>query len=205
MNKTLARKERGATLLVTLVFLLIFAALTAAIYRNSLSSAQAIGNMQWRNESISAANDAIDRLLSNADFAKNPTLVTETVNKTPFAYDANGDGVNDIQVSFPEVTIDGVTRAGPRCVRAEPIPNKDLDPLVEEDRNCLGSADPNLGFSQATLVGTGSRPTAGSSSVCANTEWTVTVRATDALTNTSVDVVQGVGVRTWTSAVTTCN
>ena len=186
------RRQRGSSLLVTLVFLLIFAIMAAAVFRGSLTSVLAIGNMQWRNEAVAAADDALDRLLSTSAFANDTALVTQQVNATPFQVDATGDGINDISVSFPVVTLDGVARAGPRCLRAEPIPNKDLDPDVAADVACFGSSS----------MGAGAPNTP---SLCANTEWSITVRAVDAATDTSVDVVQGVAVRVPTTSVPTCD
>lgn len=197
--------QRGSVLLVVMVLLLVFAVMVAASFRGSLTSVQAIGNMQWRSEAITAANDAIDRLLSTADFATNTATVTGQVNAAPFQVDVNGDGVNDVAVNFPEVTVDGVKRAGPRCLRAEPIPSKDLDPSLPEDVGCFGSStSSSSGLGQETSTG-GTTTVAQSPSLCSNTEWTITVRAVDAVTNTSVDVVQGVGVRVPTTAIPTCN
>ncbi|WP_119157205.1 hypothetical protein [Caldimonas tepidiphila] len=196
--------QSGSALLVTLVFLLLFAIMAGTVFRNSLTSVQAIGNMQWRSEAITAANDAIDRILSSADFATNALVVTQQVNAAPFQLDANGDGVNDISVSFPVVSLDGVARAGPRCLRAEPIPNKDLDPESARDSGCFASS---LGSSSGIALETsdgGTAPTSQTLSLCANTEWSITVRAVDAVTNTSVDVVQGVGVRVPSTSVPTC-
>jgi Tfp pilus assembly protein PilV len=199
------RAQRGSTLLVVMIFLLIFGIMAASSFRGSLTSVQAIGNMQWRNEAVTAANDAIDRLLSSADFATNTATVTAQVNAAPFQVDANGDGVNDIAVSFPVVTADGVARAGPRCKRAEPIPAKDLDPSLAADIGCFGSgSSPSSGLGIATAGG-GTSTVLQSPSLCSNTEWTIRVRAVDAVTNTRVDVVQGVGVRVPTTAVPTCN
>lgn len=198
------RAQRGSVLLVTMVLLLVFAVMAAASFRGSLTSAQAIGNMQWRAEAITAANDAIDRLLSTADFATNNAVVTEQVNAAPFQFDANGDGVNDVAVNFPVVTVDGLARAGPRCLRAEPIPSKDLDPTLAADLGCFGTnTSGSSGLGVAT--GTGVVTVAQSPSLCSNTEWSIAVRAVDAVTNTRVDVVQSVGVRVPTTAVPVCN
>jgi Tfp pilus assembly protein PilV len=204
-NPSCARSQRGSTLLVVMIFLLIFGILASSAFRGSLTSVQAIGNMQWRNEAVTAANDAIDRLLSTADFATKTATVTADVNAAPFQVDANGDGVNDIAVSFPVVTADGVARAGPRCKRAEPIPSKDLDPALPADIGCFGSSGETAGgLSTETAVG-GEKKFTQSPSLCSNTEWTIQVRAVDAVTNTSVDVVQGVGVRVPTTAIPICN
>jgi hypothetical protein len=207
MMKTLhplRRRQRGSVLLVAMVMLLTAAILAAAAFRGSITSTQVIGNMQWRNEAITAANDAIDRLLSSADFANNAVVVTAAVNAAPFQVDINGDGVNDISTSLPVVTVDGLARAGPRCLRAEPIPSKDLDPTNPADLGCFGTSgagSSGLGVVAGGTVGT----VVQSPSLCSNTEWSITVRAVDVVTNTSVDVVQGVGVRVPTTAVPVCN
>ena len=197
--------QRGSVLLVVMILLLVFAVMAAASFRGSLTSVQAIGNMQWRNEAITAANDAIDRILSTADFATKTATVTQQVNAVPLTVDVNGDGVNDVSVTFPVVTVDGVARAGPRCLRAEPIPSKDLDPDLPEDVGCFGSGtSSSSGLGQATSTG-GTSTVTQSPSLCSNTEWSITVRATDAVTGTTVDVVQGVGVRVPTTAIPVCN
>jgi len=59
--------QRGSTLLVVMIFLLLFAIMAASSFRGSLTSAKTIGNMQWRNEAITAANDAIDRSAQRDD------------------------------------------------------------------------------------------------------------------------------------------
>ncbi|MFP5398254.1 MAG: hypothetical protein ACLGIT_07980 [Gammaproteobacteria bacterium] len=197
--------QRGSTLLVAMIFLLIFAVMAAAAFRQSLTSVQAIGNMQWRNEAVAAANDAIDRLLSTADFATNTAVVTQQVNAAPFQVDINGDDVNDISVSFPVVALDGVNKAGPRCLRAEPVKSAELDADLPADAGCFGStASTTSGLGIETTSG-GTGNVKSTPSLCANTEWTMTVRAVDVVTNTSVDVVQGVGVRVPTTSVSTCN
>jgi hypothetical protein len=200
---TIRHRQRGSTLLVAMIFLMLFALMAVSVFRSSLTSVQTIANMQWRTEAIEAAQDVIDRLLSTADFANNATLVTQQVNDAPFGMDANGDGVADILVTFPVVTLDGVAKAGPRCLRAEPIPNKDLDPTKPGDTGCFSSSTYEGGIAIDTSSG-GSAPLTAGTSLCANTEWTITVRATDVVTNTSVDVVQGVGVRVPTVAVPEC-
>lgn len=197
--------QRGSTLLVAMILLLIFAIMAAASFRGSLTSVQAIGNMQWRTEAITAANDAIDRLLSTADFATNTAIITQQVNAAPFQVDINGDGVNDIATSLPVVTVDGVARAGPRCLRAEPIPAKDLDPALAADLGCFGSSTSSSSGLGVETAGGGTGTVTQAPSLCSNTEWSITVRAADAVTNTRVDVVQGVGVRVPTTSIPACN
>ncbi len=195
-------RERGAALIVSLVFLLVFLVMALSIFRGASTSSQAIGNMQWRNEAISAANESIDRLLSTANVANQAANVTAQVNATPFQYDMSGDGVVDVRVNFPVVTLDGVARAGPRCLRLVPIPPTQLSPNNPQDAGCFASSS-----SGGTSIqqGGGATPAAGSPSLCSNSDWMMTVRANDPSTSTNVDVVQGFSVRVLTTAVLACN
>jgi hypothetical protein len=201
------RGQRGVTMLVALIFLLVFALMAAATLNSTLTSGQAIGNMQWRAEAIAAADDAIDQVLSTTEFATNTVGMTNQVNATPYQFDFNGDGVNDIAVNFPSVTIDGVNRAGPRCLRYRSIPLTQLNPTSDNDIGCFGSsAAENTGLGMADTGGTGTVAFAAGQSICANSEWVVPVRASDPVTNTTVDVTQGVGVRVFVSdAMASCN
>jgi len=199
-------RQRGSTLIVSLIFLLIFLVMALSIFRGALTSSQAIGNMQWRNEAIAAANEAIDRLLSASDIATSPQVVTQQVNAvTPLlTYDFDGDGTTDATVRFPQVARDdGTTRAGPRCLRVAPIPASQLDPDQAEDAGCFASA--GAGGIAVEGSGGGASAFAGSSSLCSNSEWSLTVQAADPRTNTRVDVVQGYAVRVVSVAVETCD
>jgi len=197
-------RERGSALVVSLIFLLIFLIMALAVYRGSLTSAQVIGNMQWRNEAIASANVAIDSLLSSARIATEADDVTLEVNTAPFQYDANADGKTDVTVNFPPVTLDGLTRPGPRCLRAAPVPVAKLDPDKEEDAGCFVSSSAG-GLAVEGAGGTSAISGSSAVSLCSNSEWTMTVRATDPTTNTSVDVVQGFAVRVPTVAIPVCN
>ena len=197
-------REGGSALVVSLIFLLIFLIMALSVYRGSLTSAQVIGNMQWRNEAIASANEAIDRLLSSARIATEPTIVTQQVNAAPFQYDMNADGKADITVNLPAVTHDGITRAGPRCLRAAPVPVAKLDPDKPEDAGCFISSSAG-GLAVEGAGGTSSLSGGSSVSLCSNTEWTLTVRAVDPVTSTDVEVVQGYAVRVPTTSIPVCN
>lgn len=186
--------QRGITLIAAVLMLLIFGLVTVAAFRNTLSSAQSIGNMQFRNESIAAANDTIDQLLSSDAFATQPQAVTQQMNTTPNTVDINGDNVPDIQVTFPTVTVAGNSVTGPQCLRYRPVQNSQLDPTSATDSGCFGSSGDFSGLGTSDGSG-GTKPIAASTSNCADTDWTVTVQATDPVTNTSVQVTQGVQIR----------
>lgn len=200
-------RQRGATLITALLFLLIFGVLAAVTFRGSLTSVQAVSNMQWRAEALSAANEAVDSILSTADFGTNPANFTEQFNKNAFPVDVNGDGITDITVTLPAVKMDpseAVAKAGPRCVRSEPIPSKELDVSKPDDVACMGSSgSPNSGLGVSS--GGSTATVTQSPSLCSNVEWNFTVEAEDTVTKTKIQVSQGVGMRVPTTSVDTCS
>ncbi len=205
MNVSCApRKQRGSVLLVALIFLVLFTLLAITTFRGSSTTVQAIGNMQWRSEAVAAANNAIDALLSDP-----LTFTMAPQDAFVFNYDVNGDGSGDIAVRYVP---DG--RAGPRCIRFEPIPTNQLNPQNPQDLQCFGSgtaANPGIAIetevtnAQGQVTGVISESIAQYPPLCANTEWSLALRASDLVTNTSVDVVQGVGVRVSTTTVDECD
>lgn len=102
MSKT---GQRGATLVVALVMLLMLMLMVGSAYTLSGTNLKAVGNMQFRNEAIAAANIGIEKVLSSA-FTTSPT--GEQVN-----VDINNDGTTDYVV----------TMATPVCLRAALSPS----------------------------------------------------------------------------------
>jgi len=101
MMKTASpRNQRGATLVVGLIMLVLLTLLVTSAFTLSTGSLKAVGNMQFRNEAIAAANDAIEQVLST-DFLSDPAIPDVSI-------DLDGDGQTDYTVSF----------APPECVRA---------------------------------------------------------------------------------------
>lgn len=99
--------QRGATLVITLVMLLMLMLMlmVGSAYTLSGSNLKAVGNMQFRDEAIAAANIGIEQVLGSA-FTVAPTA--EQIN-----VDINNDGTTDYQVSM----------AAPACMRATSSPS----------------------------------------------------------------------------------
>lgn len=94
------RAQRGATLVVGLIMLVLLTLLVTSAFMLSSGNLKAVGNMQFRNEAIAAANKRIEEVLST-DFTASPPA-------SPVNVDIDGDGTGDYQV----------TVAPPTCVRA---------------------------------------------------------------------------------------
>ncbi|SFP81929.1 PilX N-terminal [Nitrosomonas cryotolerans] len=78
-------KERGATLVVGLIMLVVITLLTVSAFRLTGGNLKAVGNMQFRNEAIAAANMAIEQMinihfatLNPADY---PTLINVDIDQ----------------------------------------------------------------------------------------------------------------------------
>lgn len=95
-----AAAQRGATLIVGLIMIVLITLIVVNAFSLSSSNLKSVGNMQQREETIAAANQAIELVISSA-FTTVP--VAQTIN-----VDINNDGTNDYAVAV----------AIPVCVRA---------------------------------------------------------------------------------------
>lgn len=92
--------QKGATLIVSLIVLVMITLMVSVALIMSNSNLKAVGNMQFRNEAISAANKAIEQVISSA-FTNSP--VAETIN-----VDIDNNGSADYVVAI----------AVPQCIKA---------------------------------------------------------------------------------------
>jgi len=92
--------QRGATLVVGLIMLVLITLMVTTAFTLSNTNLKSVGNMQFRDEAISAGNMAIE-LVIGSPFAIAPSAQQILV-------DINNDGNNDYTVSV----------AAPVCVRA---------------------------------------------------------------------------------------
>ncbi|HZX26099.1 MAG TPA: PilX N-terminal domain-containing pilus assembly protein, partial [Telluria sp.] len=172
-------RQRGITLIVALVMLVLITLLALTTFNLSKSSIQVISNMQSRTENIAAARQAIDETMSSTRFFSTPDdAIPNPCNgeSNTRCVDVNGDGVNDVTVRLTP---------SPTCVKANGVMNSEVDVTNTENANCL------LGTSQSFGV-------AGSvtgESLCADSTWEINAEATDNVTAAKVNMVQGVTVR----------
>lgn len=169
--------QQGSSLIIAIVFLLLLATLALTGLRASTTNAQITGNMQSRQEVAATAQLLIEQTVSTDEFARNPQGVFANAR-----VESNFNGDNGVEVVATLV-------AAPQCIRARPVPLNDLDPANSNDSPCFASA----ALSNPGLV-PGSGGPAGS--LCADTEWVLRSRATDAATGAAMTVNQGVSVRT---------
>jgi hypothetical protein len=94
--------QRGAALVVGLVMLTLISVMVASTFTSSRANTQAVGNMQFRDEAIAAANQAIEQVLSSP-FTTSPDSETISV-------DIDQDDTVDYEVAFNTPTCVSATR-----------------------------------------------------------------------------------------------
>jgi Tfp pilus assembly protein PilX len=77
-HMTTLHKQRGVTLIVGLIMLVLITLMVATAFMLSSTNLKSVGNMQYRDEAIAAANVAIDRVVST-DFTAVPAPSVHTV------------------------------------------------------------------------------------------------------------------------------
>ena len=180
------RKQRGITLVVGLIFLVLLTLMAVAAFNFGKAGFMATANMQLRTETMRAAEQAIDELIANTNIElTNPTNLYGTGANTR-EFDINGNG-----------TVVTVTVAPPTCVQAVVIKNTELDLTKDDDQGCSRSVDQgSLGVEGASI----------GDSLCSETVWDIRATATLALSNARSTVVQGIGQRLATGQVSNvCN
>lgn len=167
------RQQRGVTLIVALIMLVALAMLAVWGVNTSTANMRIVGNTQSRQETLSAAQTALETTLSSTLFVKGTAGNVDV--------DIDGDGTIDYNVALSPK---------PSCYRVRVIKVTELDPNSTSDLSCLGS-------SSATTSGIevdGSAPPTGDS-LCADSDWNIRAVATDIRTGASVAANQGISLR----------
>jgi len=112
-------RERGAVLVIALIMLVLLTMLVLSVINMSSINLRVAGNNQARNESIAAAQQAIESVISY-DFTTLPQASTVAV-------DINGDGTPDYSVAVDK----------PVCQNSIPIKSDELVVETADDASCL--------------------------------------------------------------------
>ena len=116
--------QRGATLIVGLIMLVLLTLVVTSAFMLSTGNLRAVGNMQFRDEAIAAANLAIEEVVST-DFTAAPKSAKIDVD---IDQDTKVDYTVNVQV--------------PKCVQASPAP-PDPSTLSGVSSNVVTSSDFN--------------------------------------------------------------
>lgn len=176
-------QQRGATLLVSLIILVLLTLLGVSSFMLGKSNLQTVGNMQQRNEAMAAAQETIEDTVSHTQFFQSPTnAVVNGCAANTKCVDVNADGVADVTVKL----------ATPICIQAQTIQNGALNLKDSEDAGCAVGATQGQYATEGATTG---------NSICADSLWELSAEATDNVTESKVTVAQGAAVRVSTDNV----
>lgn len=169
--KHVPNQQRGATLLVAMIFLVLLTLIVVSAIRVTNVNTRIVGNMQTQEEAETSAQMAIESTLSG-DFTKSPktTVVDVDVNNS-------GKAGSTYKVAVT-----------PTCIAKTPIKTLDLDITSDNDRPCFASgAAQNTGISDSSPKG---------DSLCTSATWNLEAVATPPnSTHAAVTLNQGVSQR----------
>lgn len=170
---SLPRRHRGVVLLQAMILMIMLFLIAIASFNMGRQNTIIAGNMQHKAEALTAANQAVEKVISTTTFIDNPAAALPG-NTT--SYDVNGDGKNDITVKLSPK---------PCVKKAQTVKNSELDVSKSNDAACALGAGQNLGVEGATT----------GNSLCADSIWEIMAVAEDEVTGGQVEVTTGVGVR----------
>jgi hypothetical protein len=102
------QRQQGVTLIVALIMLVLITLMVTTAFTLTTTNLKSVGNMQFRNESIAAANKATEQVIGTYFDAAMATLpAAQTI-----TFDVNNDGTPDYSVAV----------ASPVCVQATKLP-----------------------------------------------------------------------------------
>jgi Tfp pilus assembly protein PilX len=185
--RTPSSRQRGATLLISLILLVMLTLFAISAMNTSTTNLKVVGNMQAQAEGLSASQTAIENAISTPTFASSPgnAITNPCGAANTVCTDLNGDGTSDLTT---------VLTPQPACVQARPqkISELDLSKANNDDVACV-TAQQQGTFGVSGAAGTGD-------SLCGQSVWDITARtlqtgATTANSPVNVTVTQGIGVR----------
>ncbi len=166
------KSQKGATLIIGLIMLILLTLMAVTSFNLGKSNMQVVGNMQFRNETVRAAETRIEAAVSS------PLGTTVASTAT---VDVNGDGKALVNVTVT-----------PTIVQAYIKKNGAIN-IYDPGQSGCGVGTNQGGFA---IEGTSSN-----NSLCASALYDLKVVATEATTSTSVELHQGVAIQVPTDNV----
>lgn len=180
-------REAGATLLVTLIMLIMLTLFAISAMNSSLMNLRMTGNMQQRTEALDATQRAIETTISTTRFIDFPAdaIVGPCTTPNTVCTDLNGDGTPDLLTTLTP---------NPTCVQAKitKVSELSISGPNSEDVSCLQAQQQGtFGVTGASTMG---------DSLCGQTTWNITAKTqaygtTAALSDINYTATQGIGVR----------
>jgi Tfp pilus assembly protein PilX len=175
---TTFRKQRGATLVVALIMLVLITLFALSSMKTATTSLIVTGNMQAKSEALNAAQETIEAVISTPQFIASPAnaVINPCAGPNTLCTDVTGDGAPEYMTTLvPQ----------PVCVSAKPLKNDALNLANLDDLGCAAGQQQQFGVAGAVT----------GNSLCASSVWEISAQAQGLNSGASVVVRQGVGVR----------
>jgi Tfp pilus assembly protein PilX len=183
------RSQRGITLFISMILLVLITMVAITTFNVGRGSMQVVGNLQQAKEATSAAQEAIETAVSTTKLVDSPgSMIAPGCggNANTLCVDVNGDGATDVTVALKGPGAVG----NPSCIKAQVVKNAVLDLSSSNDLACT-IARQQFGV-QGAPVG---------DSLCTDAIYEVVAVATDATTQASVTVTEGLALRVPTETI----
>ena len=180
-------RQAGASLIVTLVMLVMLTLFVISAMNTSTINLQVVGNMQSRHEALRASNEAIEATLSTTQFALDPNnaVANPCGAQNTLCTDLNSDGVPELITRLTPI---------PACVQSKVIKVSELkiSGPTSDDVACLQAQQ------QGTFAVAGAQ--LSGESLCGATTWEITAQTmqsnrNEATTDVLVTATQGIDLR----------
>jgi len=162
------QNQRGTTLLIGLIMLVLLTLIGLSSINSATSNLKVVGNMQYQQEALGAAQAAINKVLSKGSYFSDPSTAP-----TSDTVDVTGDGTADYTVAL----------AQPCIVSTKDILVSELSLMNADDLLCLSSAT----LKNAGIMG---QQTGAARSDCGWVTWRVTASVSDTGTKAKVSLVE---------------
>ena len=170
------QKQKGATLLVGMIMLVVLTLLVVFAIRSGNTNLKIAGNMQSQAEVSAATQQVIEQVIEQVKVTENPSLIP----------------AQTVPVTMGNVTYTVSVSAIDTCVNEIPILNADLNPAEANDVPCFEGADDD----KALFVdGSGNFKQTTKPSACKTQQWEIEAGVTDDVSGAQVTQVQGISIR----------
>lgn len=92
--------QRGSVLIVSLVMLVLMTLIAVSAIQTTGNMIQVVGNAQFREEAVSAGQQAIDQLIGSVTATEGIKTKAAEMNAAIISVDVTGDGTGDYAVTF---------------------------------------------------------------------------------------------------------
>lgn len=166
--------QKGATLLVGMIMLVVLTLLVVFAIRSGNTNLKIAGNMQSQTEASAATQQLIEQVVAQI------ALPNTDISLIPAQKVTVSIGNSSYNVS--------VTAMKNQCIFSTPVLNSSLSTSNPNDVPCFETTDEDKAITASGNLTT--KPSA-----CSTQQWEIDVKATDNLSGVEVNQIQGVSVR----------